>query len=188
MPYLYRTRSSNRRRGLRGLADVITQQWGQGTGSWNITFVDQNGATLSWSALSAAEKGQAINAAAASSFFGEPAGSSLVVKVDGSGSAGDQAAFTLTAPTGGYSLPMRPAGSFSLIPQEVLRASNVLNGTGPAPTNAGGVTAASLPADFQVAQANGSDGSTTPAASGIPIWVLLAGGGLVAFLLLGGKT
>jgi len=188
MPYLYRTRPSNRRRGLRGLADVITQQWGQGTGSWNITFVDQNGATLSWSALSAAEKGQAINAAAASSFFGEPAGSSLVVKVDGSGSAGDQAAFTLTAPTGGYSLPMRPAGSFSLIPQEVLRASNVLNGTGPAPTNAGGVTAASLPADFQVAQANGSDGSTTPAASGIPIWVLLAGGGLVAFLLLGGKT
>ena len=186
MPYLYRTRSSNRRRGLRGLADVITQQWGQGTGSWNITFVDQNGATLSWSALSAAEKGQAINAAAASSFFGEPAGSSLVVKVDGSGAPGDQAAFTLTAPTGGYSLPMRPAGSFSLIPQEVLRASNVLDGTGPVPTNAGGVTAASLPANFQVAQAASSDSSSST--SGIPLWVWLAGGGLAAFIWFGGKA
>jgi hypothetical protein len=78
---------------------------------------------------------------------------------------------------------------------ELARASNVLNGVTPAPSNAGGVATASLPANFQASpsqiaaaaasyQAQAANGGTTTSAtSGIPAWVWLAGAAGIVFLI-----
>ena len=152
MPYVNRTPLRIvRRRGFRGLGDAFSY----GGGNFTVTFIDQNGATLPFSALSSVEQSQAITACAASEIFGQPSGASLTVHVNGAGSAQDLPSYTLSSSTGGYTLPATPAGYYqSPIGQEIQRASMVLNGTGPAPVSgpSGGVVASSLPANFQVPQ------------------------------------
>ena len=194
MPYVNRSPLRIvRRRGMRGLGDTFNYAGG----TFTVTFIDQNGNTLPWASLSAVEQSQALSACVATQIFGQPPGSSLIIKVNGTGSANDVPAYTGSlaySPVVPLNSPLQP-GIGPLSGPELARASNVLNGVMPAPSNVGGVATASLPANFQASpsqiaaaaasyQAQAANGGTTTSAtSGIPAWVWLAGAAGIVFLI-----
>ena len=181
---------------MRGLGDTFNYA----DATFTVTFIDQNGNTLPWASLSAVEQSQALSACAWTTIFAQPSGSSLIITVNGAGSANDVPAFTgILAGTPGspavlLNSPLQP-GRGPISGPEWARASNVLNGVTPAPSNAGGVATASLPANFQASpsqiaaaaasyQAQAANGGTTTSAtSGIPAWVWLAGAAGIVFLI-----
>jgi hypothetical protein len=178
---------------MRGLGDTFNYA----DATFTVTFIDQNGNTLPWASLSAVEQSQALSACVATTIFGQPSGSSLIIKVNGAGSANDVPAYTGSlaySPVVPLNSPLQP-GIGPLSGPELARASNVLNGVTPAPSNAGGVATASLPANFQASpsqiaaaaasyQAQAANGGTTTSAtSGIPAWVWLAGAAGIVFLI-----
>jgi hypothetical protein len=139
----------HRVRGLSGLGDY--SQWLS-----NISIVDQNGQSLTYSSASAVEQSQILNALGATTYFGEPPGTTIRLTVNSGGGSNDRAGYTMVvppnyAPFSGttsdvYHANVGGADARSLNVMTCGRASCA------PPSNAGGVLSSSLPANFQVAQ------------------------------------
>jgi len=207
MPYVNRSPLRIvRRPGMRGLGDTFNYAGG----TFSVTFIDQNGNTLPWASLSAVEQSQALSACVATQIFGQPSGSSLIINVNGNGSANDVPAYTGSlayspaVPLNSLSMP----GRGPLSGPELARASNVLNGlnnAGQTPAQvaagpqSGGVATASLPANFQATASqiaaaaasyqqqnpsnDSSNSNNSVNSTSIPSWVWIAAAALVVALL-----
>ena len=207
MPYVNRSPLRIvRRPGMRGLGDTFNYAGG----TFSVTFIDQNGNTLPWASLSAVEQSQALSACVATQIFGQPSGSSLIINVNGNGSANDVPAYTGSlayspaVPLNSLSMP----GRGPLSGPELARASNVLNGlnnAGQTPAQvaagpqSGGVVTASLPANFQATASqiaaaaasyqqqnpsnDSSNSNNSVNSTSIPSWVWIAAAALVVALL-----
>ena len=200
-----------RRRGLRGLGDAAC--------NGNYTVTDQNGNNIPLPSLSGVALSQFLNvvSVAAGGYFCLPYGS-ISVKVNTAGGSGDLPTWTGYGANPNY----RQAGAWQPMPAAIQKAGvtfqqflnpSLLVNTTPA---AGGVTASSLPANFQAAQTPPTQaeiaaafpavissaappaGPGVPAgaasivvassSAGVPGWVWLLGGAAVLFFVLkGGK-